>query len=136
MIGRLLGGCSEQLYAVLRIVAGLLFAVHGSPKLLGVLGGFGETPGATAPVLSLMWFSGIIEVIGGGMIALGLFTPYVAFIASGEMAVAYFRAHAPSGFWPNLNRGELAALYCFVWLYMAAKGSGIWSVDRMFKRDV
>jgi len=115
---------TPTLYALLRIVAGFLFCQHGLPKLIG---GFGPNPAAEFP--SQMWFAGVIETFGGALIALGLFTPVVAFIASGEMAVAYFQAHLPRGFWPVLNAGELAALYCFLFLYLAAAGSGKWSLD-------
>ena len=117
---------TSTLYAVLRIVAGFLFFQHGLPKLVG---GFGPTP--AAEFLSQMWFAGVIEVFGGAFIALGLFTRIVAFIASGEMAVAYFQAHVPRGFWPVLNAGELAALYCFLFLYLVAAGSGKWSLDAL-----
>ena len=117
---------SSTIYAVLRIVAGFLFFQHGLPKLLG---GFGQN--GPAPFPSQMWLAGIIEVFGGAAIALGLFTPVVAFITAGEMAVAYFQAHAPRGFWPIANGGELAALYCFVFLYFSAAGSGKWSVDQL-----
>jgi putative oxidoreductase len=112
-----------RLYAVLRIVTGLLFCLHGWPKLFG---GFGRE---AMPLMSQMGLAGIIEVFGGFAIMIGLFTSPIAFIASGEMAVAYFQAHAPRGLWPSVNGGELAALYCFVFLYFAAVGSGIWSVD-------
>ena len=122
----ILGRYSSTIYALLRIVAGFLFFQHGLPKLLG---GFGRD--APATFMSQMWFAGVIEVFGGAAIALGLFTSVVAFIASGEMAVAYFQAHAPRGFWPILNGGELAALYCFLFLYFAAAGSGKWSVDAL-----
>ena len=122
----LLGRYSSYLYVLLRIAAGFLFFQHGLPKLFG---GFGRT--APAPLMSQMGLAGIIEVVGGAMISLGLFTPVVAFIASGEMAWAYFQAHAPRGFWPITNGGELAALYCFVFLYVAAVGSGRWSVDSL-----
>lgn len=127
---RLLGRYSPHLYALLRIVAGLLFAVHGAQKLFGV-------PGDRSPVplASLMGLAGIIEFVGGLMIAFGLFAAYAAFLASGQMAVAYFMSHAPRGPWPVLNQGELAALYCFVFLYIAANGSGIWSVDKAMKRE-
>jgi putative oxidoreductase len=81
--------------------------------------------------MSQMWLAGMIEVFGGAAIALGFFTSAVAFIASGEMAVAYFQAHQPRGFWPIVNGGELAALYCFVFLYFAAVGSGKWSLDAL-----
>jgi putative oxidoreductase len=118
-----LGKFEPQAYALLRIVAGLLFAQHGAQKLFGALGGEG------VPIASLMGLAGVIEFFGGLLIAIGLFTSPVAFIASGEMAVAYFMAHASSGLTPIQNRGELAVLYCFVFLYMAARGSGLFSVD-------
>ena len=111
-------------YALLRIAAGFLFFQHGLPKLLG---GFGRP--APAELMSQRGLAGVIEVFGGAAIALGLFTSPIAFIASGEMAVAYFQAHAPRGFWPVTNGGELAALFCFVFLYFAAAGSGQWSID-------
>jgi putative oxidoreductase len=84
--------------------------------------------------MSQMGLAGVIEVFGGVAIAIGLFTSPIAFIASGEMAVAYLQAHAPRGFWPITNGGELAALYCFVFLYFAASGSGKWSVDALIGR--
>lgn len=115
-------------YALLRIAAGLLFFLHGLPKLFG---GFGRS--APVELMSQMGLAGIIEVIGGAMIALGLFTSPVAFLASGQMAVAYFQAHAPRGLWPIMNGGELAALFCFVFLYFAAAGSGKWSIDSIRK---
>jgi len=111
-------------YFLLRVVSGLLFACHGAQKLLGVLGG--QQP----PAGSLPWFAGIIELVGGPLIALGVYTSPVAFLASGEMAVAYFRAHAPRGFWPVLNAGELAALYCFLFLYISTRGGGRWSLTK------
>jgi putative oxidoreductase len=117
-----------QIYAILRIVSGFLFFWHGVQKLFGVLGG------KQAELISLMGLAGILEFAGGLLIMLGLCTGYAAFICSGLMAVAYFKAHAPQGFWPILNRGELAALYSFLFLYIASKGSGLWSVDNMRKR--
>ncbi|HYE85085.1 MAG TPA: DoxX family protein [Vicinamibacterales bacterium] len=123
-----LGRFSPYLYALMRIAVGFLFFQHGLPKLFG---GFGRS--APAELMSQMGLAGIIEVIGGAMIALGLFTSPVAFIASGEMAVAYFQAHAPRGFWPIQNGGELAAVYCFVFLYFAAVGSGKLSIDAIRK---
>jgi putative oxidoreductase len=123
---RLLAPHRTTLHAVLRIVTGFLFFQHGLPKLFG---GFGRD--APAELFSQMGLAGIIEVFGGAAIALGLFTSPVAFLASGEMAVAYFQAHLPRGFWPIVNGGELAALYCFVFLYFAATGSGKWSVDAL-----
>jgi putative oxidoreductase len=121
--------CSPHLYALMRIVAGLLFAVHGAQKLFGFPG---DRPGVD--LASLTGLAGIIEFVGGLMIAAGLFAAYAAFVASGEMAAAYFIAHAPRGPWPVLNQGELAVLYCFLFLYIAAHGSGIWSLDHLMRR--
>ncbi len=112
-----------QAYALLRIVAGLLFLFHGLQK-------FGLLGGQRVPLASLMGAAAIIELVGGGLVAIGLLTPLAAFICSGEMAYAYFTAHQPSGTWPIQNRGELAALYAFIFLYIAARGTGIWGVDR------
>ena len=124
----LLGKFAPYLYALMRVIAGLLFACHGAQKLYGVLGGFGGQPGATAALFSLMGLAGIIEFFGGLCIAFGVLTHYAAFFASGEMAVAYFMQHFPRGFWPIQNEGELAVLYCFLFLFIAAKGAGRWSV--------
>lgn len=135
MIKRLLGGHSDFVYGVLRMVAGFLFLCHGAPKLFGWFGGFRDTPGATAPLMSLIGLAGIIEVVGGAMISVGLFTRIVAFIASGEMAVAFFRAHAPRGWLPYLNGGEAAVMFCFLFLYFAARGAGALSVDRAIGND-
>ena len=123
-----LGKYSEYAFALMRIVAGLLFALHGAQKLFGVLGG------SKVPLVSLYGAAGVIEFFGGLLIALGLLGCWAAFVASGEMAVAYFMGHFPKGFWPLQNGGELAALYCFVFLYIAARGSGIWSVDATLSR--
>jgi len=122
-----LGKYSPFLYALMRFVVGVLFACHGAQKLFGVLGGTKQTE-------MMMLAAGIIEFVGGIMIAVGLLTSYAAFIASGQMAVAYFKQHAPGGFWPIVNRGELAVVYCFVFLYIASRGSGILSVDALFGR--
>ena len=124
---RWLGRYSAYIYALLRIVAGFLFSLHGAQKLFGVLGG------QSVELMSQRGLAGIIELVGGVLIAIGLFTSPVAFIASGEMAVAYFQAHFPRGFWPIQNGGEPAVLYCFVFLYFAAMGSGKWSVDSLRK---
>ncbi len=115
---------APQAYAILRIVAGLMFAMHGSQKLMGV-------PGEKDPVdiASLIGIAGIIELIAGLLIAFGLFTVIAAFIASGQMAVAYFMAHAPRHLLPIINEGELAVVYCFLFLFIATYGAGIWSVD-------
>jgi putative oxidoreductase len=122
---------APQLYALFRIVAGFLFMLHGAQKILGMFGGMG---GGTAPMLSLPWFAGIIELVGGTFVMIGLFTRPAAFVASGEMAVAYFMVHQPQGGWPIQNQGELAALYCFAFLYIAARGAGVWSADGAMRR--
>ncbi|HKS40004.1 MAG TPA: DoxX family protein [Blastocatellia bacterium] len=121
---RFLGKYSDYFYALLRIVAGLLFAMHGSQKLSGWPG---NKP--TVQIASQMGIAGVIELVCGLMIALGLLTSFAAFLASGEMAVAYFMMHAPQAPWPILNQGELAVLYCFLFLYIASRGSGRLSVD-------
>ncbi|MBD3882616.1 DoxX family protein [Phormidium tenue FACHB-886] len=126
---RLLTRYSPYIYAILRIIAGLMFALHGTQKVFGF-------PGAKPPVplTSLIGVGGAIELITGLLIALGLLTHYAAFIASGEMAVAYFMLHASKGFLPIVNNGELAVLYCFVFLYIAARGAGIWGIDGQLGR--
>jgi putative oxidoreductase len=121
---RVLGRFSPQLYAVMRIVVGLLFACHGAQKLFGVLGG------QQAVLASMFGLAGIIEFVGGLMIAIGFLTGTAAFIASGEMAYAYFTQHMPRGGAPIQNGGELAVLYCFVFLYIASRGVGVWGVDK------
>jgi putative oxidoreductase len=124
-VERYLGKYAVLIYAVLRLVAGFLFACHGAQKLFGVLGGHSELSDPEGLI------AGLIEFVGGSMIAVGLLSSYAAFIASGEMAVAYFKAHFPHGFWPIMNFGELAALYSFLFLYMAAHGSGPYSLDAL-----
>jgi putative oxidoreductase len=105
---------------------------HGAQTLFGFL----APPGfPTFPMFSQMWFAGILEFFGGALILLGLFTRPVAFLLSGQMAVAYFQAHAPSGFWPLQNKGELAVLYCFLYLYFAVAGGGAWSIDRLLDKS-
>ena len=127
---RFLGKYSEPFYAALRLVAGFLFACHGAQKLFGVLGGQPELSDPEGLV------AGIIEFFGGSMIAVGLFASYAAFVASGEMAVAYFKAHAPRGMFPIMNHGELAALFSWLFLFIAAQGSGPYSLDALiFRRD-
>jgi putative oxidoreductase len=128
---RVLGKYSTQLYAILRIVAGLLFMQHGAQKILGLLGGFGGQPGQHAQYFSRMGLAGCIELFGGLLIVLGVFAGFVAFICSGEMAFAFFLAHFPRGFFTVQNGGELAVLYCFLFLYIASRGAGIWSVDAL-----
>ena len=119
---------SGPLLSVLRIVAGLLFLEHGTAKVLGFPPGPGPHPGLQ--FTTMVGLSGVIELVGGALIVIGLFTRITAFILSGEMAVAYFMVHAHGGFYPMLNKGELAVLYCFVFLYLAAAGGGPWSLDR------
>jgi putative oxidoreductase len=111
-------------YALMRIVFGFLFVFHGLQKIFGLFGG------RTAELLSLRGLAGVIEIVAGVLIMAGLFTRPAAFIASGQMAFAYFMSHYPAGFWPIQNRGELAALYCFAFLYIAARGKGAWGFDR------
>ena len=115
---------------LLRIVAGLLFMQHGADKLFAVFGGMGD--GATAPAFTLMWVAGVLEFFGGALVGLGLDRP-VAFVLSGEMAFAYFLSHFPQGFWPIENRGELAALFSFTFLFLAANGGGRFSLDGLFR---
>ncbi len=127
---RILGRYSAQIYALMRIVIGLTFACHGAQKLLGVFGG--QTP----PLFSQFWIGGVIELVGGGLVAVGLFGGYAAFLCSGMMAVTYFQFHwlggQNPGFWPILNGGEKALMYAFVFLYIASRGSGTWSLSRAF----
>jgi putative oxidoreductase len=114
-----------QAYLLLRVVFGFLFVCHGAQKIFGLLGGHKVAVGLT-------WFfiAGLIELICGGLILLGLFTRPAAFLASGEMAVAYFKVHAQGSFFPIVNQGELAVIYCFVALFIAAHGSGRFGFDR------
>lgn len=123
--------------AILRIGAGLLFMQHGLQKLFGILGGFGGTPGATAPLDSLMGVAGILELAGGALLVAGLFVRPVALILAAEMVVAYFQAHLPQGGMPIQNGGELALLYALVFAFLAARGAGPVSVDarRLHARD-
>jgi putative oxidoreductase len=123
---------APRVLSILRIVSALLLMQHGAQKLFGFPAG--PQPQPTPPLMSLMGFGGVLEFFGGLLLLLGLFTRPVAFILSGMMAVAYFMAHAPQGFWPVLNRGELAALYSFVFLYLAAAGGGPWSLDNLRRR--
>ena len=118
------GKLIELTLNALRIVAALLFMQHGVQKLFGMLGG-----GQVETLMSLRGLAGILEFGGGLLLALGLFTRPVAFVLAGEMAVAYFTAHLPRGFWPIMNQGELAAFYCFTWLFFFANGPGKYSLD-------
>ena len=123
---KILAGYAPQAYAIMRIIFGLLFLCHGLQKVFGLFGGVN---GAAVPLLSLLGIAGLIELVTGALIAVGFAAGTAAFIASGQMAVAYFAGHFPAGSWPIQNNGELPVLYCFVFLYMATQGSGIWSVD-------
>jgi putative oxidoreductase len=120
---RILGSYSDDLYALLRIVAGLLFACHGAQKLFGWLGGMGGS-GASAELFTRIGLAGVIEFFGGVLIALGLGTGVAAFICSGEMAAAFFMMHAKSSIIPYINKGELAVVYCFVFFYIFLRGAG------------
>ena len=121
---------APRLLSVLRIVAALIFFEHGTQKLLGF------PPHANPPaIMSLSWIAGALELVGGFMLLIGVFTRPVAFILSGEMAFAYWMAHAPRSFFPVLNGGDAAILYCFVFLYIAAAGPGPWSVDAARRKE-
>ena len=121
-------------YFLLRVVAGLLFFQAGTTKLFGWFGGIPAAMGGQPPLMSQMGIGGALEVFGGLAILLGLFTRPVAFILSGEMAVAYFQFHQPHGLWPVQNQGTPAVLFCFIFLYMAAAGGGDWSLDALLRR--
>lgn len=123
-----LGRFEDLGYTLLRFVAGFLFSFHGMQKMLGMYGG------TIQPAMTLTWWAGLIELVAGPLIAVGLLTGYMAFLCSGLMAAAYFMAHQPQGFWPVQNRGELAALYAFVFLYLSMKGSGRYSLDAWLGR--
>jgi len=120
--------CAPYLLSLVRIVAAFLFVQYGSTKLLAfpaaVMPG-----GGTAPFLSLAWTAGFLELVGGALLLVGLFTRPVAFLLSGEMAVAYFIGHAKNGLWPVLNGGSAAIFFCFLWFYVSAAGPGPWSID-------
>jgi len=121
---------APQFLSILRIVAGLLFIPIGTMKLFAWPMGM-PPDGGTAVLMSEIGIGGILEVFGGALILIGLFTRPVAFILSGEMAVAYFQFHAPQGFWPMMNQGQPAILFCFIFLYLSAAGAGPWSVDAL-----
>lgn len=128
---RFLGRYSTYIYAILRIVSGFLLLWHGSQKLFGF-----PPSGAPSPdgLSTLMAIGGVIELVGGLLIMIGLFTSVAAFISSGMMAVAYFGWHFSTQAWlPLQNRGELAVIYCFLFLYIASRGSGVWSIESVFK---
>ncbi len=122
-----LGKYADHAYALMRIMTGLMFSFHGAQKILGVLSDFRPAVGSQA------WFGGIIELVGGLLVMVGFQTRWAAFLASGTMAVAYFQFHwkfqLGSNFFPTINKGELAVLYCFVFLCIACRGGVKWSVD-------
>ena len=124
---------APALLSVLRIVAAFVFIQSGTMKLFAFPMGM-PPAGGTAPLFSEIELAGVLEVFGGALMLVGLFTRPVAFILSGEMAVAYFQAHFPRGFWTVVNNGGLAVLFCFVWLYISAAGAGPWSLDAMRRR--
>jgi len=119
-----------RMLSIMRIVVGFLFMGHGGQKLFN----FPPSPQAIPHLPPLMLVAGVLEFFGGFLILMGLFTQPVALVLAGEMAVAYSLAHAPHGFWPMVNKGELAVLYCFVFLYLATAGAGPWSLDRLRRR--
>jgi putative oxidoreductase len=125
---------SQKLLSVLRVVAGLLFMEHGSQKLLQFPVN-PATPAHAPPLASLPGVAGVLELVGGTLIILGLFTRPVAFLLSGEMAIAYWTVHAKRGAFPVLNGGDPAIMFCFVFLYLAAAGAGDWSLDRALGRS-
>lgn len=120
---------------MMRIMVGFVFSEHGWQKMFGIAGGFGG-PGKTADfsAVPLLATAGVLETIGGALIILGLFTRPVAFLLSGEMAIGYFRTHAPRGFWPVLNGGEITVFYCFFYLWLSSTDPGRWSLDNLFFR--
>jgi putative oxidoreductase len=123
-------------FFLLRIVAGLLFLQAGGMKILDWFGGVPAEFGGHPHIGSQIWIGGVLELCGGAAILLGLFTQPVAFVLSGEMAVAYFQFHQPNGFWPVQNHGEPAVLFCFIFLFFAAHGAGNWSIDALLMRKL
>ena len=125
---------APQLRSVLRIVAAFMFMLSGTSKLFAFPVGV-PPDGGTVPMMSQAWIGGFLEVFGGLLLLLGLFTRPVAFVLAGEMAVAYLQFHAPDSFWPTVNGGVSAVLYCFLWIYLSAAGPGPWSLDAMRRRS-
>jgi putative oxidoreductase len=121
---------APYLLSMLCVVAAFVFIQFGSAKLLAIPAAVMPV-GGTAPLTSLAGFAGSLELVGGALLLLGLFTRPVAFLLSGEMAFAYFMGHAPQGFWPVLNQGSPAILFCFIWLYISSAGAGPWSLDAL-----
>ncbi len=121
-------GAAPHFHALLRIVAAAMFITFGTMKIFAFPAGM-PPDGSTAQAFTQVWVGGLLEVVGGALVLVGLFTRPVAFVLAGEMAVAYFQFHYPGGFWPVMNGGTPAVLYCFVWLYYSAGGAGPWSLD-------
>ena len=120
------------LRSLLRIMAAFTFSLHGWQKFFGAFGGLG---GFKPPLDSMLGIAGVLETFGGALIIAGLFTRPVAFLLSGEMAIGYFRTHAPRGFWPLLNGGEITVFYCFFFLWLSSAGPGTWSLDRLLGKE-
>ena len=124
---------APYLLSLLRIVAALMFMQAGTVKLFGWP--MAMPGGGSPPLMSQVGIGALLEFVGGALLLVGLFTRPVAFILSGEMAVAYFQFHQPNGFWPVVNQGQPAVLYCFIWLYISARGAGPWSLDALVRRS-
>ena len=124
---------APQLQSLLRIVAAFIFITSGTMKLFAFPAGI-PPDGGTVPAMSQLWIGALLELVGGGLMLVGLFTRPVAFVLAGEMAVAYFQFHFPQSFWPTINNGVPAVLYCFLWLYFSAAGAGPWSLDALRER--
>jgi putative oxidoreductase len=129
---KILAPYESLLRSLIRIMAGFTFSLHGWQKFFGMFGGLG---GHKPALLSMLGIAGVLETFGGALIILGLFTRPVAFILSGEMAIGYFRTHAPRGFWPLLNGGEITVFYCFFFLWLSSAGPGSLSLDRLLGRE-
>ena len=129
-IARQWSSFAPQFKSLLRMVAAFMFMLSGTSKLFAFPVGM-PPDGSTAQPMTQIWIGGALEVFGGALLLIGLFTRPVAFLLSGEMAVAYFQFHHPQSFWPTVNHGVAAVLYCFLWLYYSAAGPGPWSLDAM-----
>ena len=125
---RILGRYSTYIYAIVRIVVGFIFLLHGTQKILGYPP---NPPGMTGPLSNLLLAAGVIEIITGLLVMIGLFAGLAAFVACGEMAVAYFMVFQSKGTWPPTNGGDAPVLFCFIFLYIASRGSGVWSIDSL-----
>jgi putative oxidoreductase len=124
-------GLAPHFLSLLRLIAGLLLLQYGTMKILHFP--YAEYFANVQP-FTLIWVAGLLELVGGALVTVGLFTRCAAFVLSGEMAFAYFIGHAPNGFYPALNEGVAAVLFCFVFLYLSAAGGGPWSLDRILRR--